>query len=115
MSHGMLCDRDCGAREVEPDCADGYAHRWTEQGMGGCDQNPGVWSLAGTAFQVASRCLACGCQRIEVAYGSQRDPNQCDSVSYQDGAYRPEPAELTRQRKNRRRRNAAAAKRREAE
>lgn len=57
-------------------------HDWTSEGEGGCDDNPGVWSLGGTTYVYASHCTRCGLQRSETYYGSQRDPGQSDTVEY---------------------------------
>lgn len=83
-------DDDCTSIEAEPECVDGFSHRWTRQGCGGCDGNPGVWSLGGTTHQFSARCRLCGCGRSETTYGSQRNPGQCDEVSYCPDEYEPE-------------------------
>lgn len=76
-------DGDCESIEREPDCSHGKGHRWTSEDMGGCDENPGVWSTGGTTFLEKSQCARCGIVRTEVAYGSQRNPGECDSVTYE--------------------------------
>ena len=82
-SHAGECDDcdDCDAVEAEPECSDG-PHAWTAEGLGGCDENPGVWSHGGTKMTFEHRCILCGCTRKEVSFGSQRDPGQCDKVRY---------------------------------
>jgi hypothetical protein len=61
-----------------PDCD----HHWTSEGEGGCDQNPGVWSCGGTTMKFASHCRHCGLHRVEIHHGSQRNPDDHDTVTY---------------------------------
>ncbi len=63
----------------DPDCD----HEWTSEGEGGCDENPGVWSHGGTAMTFASHCRICGLHRVEHATGSQRNPGEHDTVTYE--------------------------------
>jgi hypothetical protein len=58
-------------------------HKWTSEGEGGCDSNPGVWSLGGTTYLYRSHCAVCGLRRTITEYGSQRNPGQADSVIYE--------------------------------
>jgi hypothetical protein len=126
MHHSDDCDRNCVPRE--PDCAEGYEHRWTRRGCGGSAANPGIWSLGGTAHRELVRCVLCGLRRSTTTWGWQRDPYQCDEVRYEDEighevaagswAWRPsvgsEPearAEAARQRRNERARARRRAKR----
>lgn len=81
-------DGRCDAVEAEPDCVGGGAHRW--KGVGGCDENPGVQSLGGTALGFEAKCTQCGVFRYEVSRGSQRNPGECDSVRYSDADARSE-------------------------
>lgn len=62
----------------DPNCN----HEWTSEGMGGCTENPGVWSLGGTAFKISSRCKRCGLRKDEHLCGSQRNPDEHDTVHY---------------------------------
>jgi hypothetical protein len=55
-------------------------HTWTSEDEGGCDENPGVWSLGGTAMVYRSHCRCCGLTREESDPGSQRNPG--DGVTY---------------------------------
>ena len=57
-------------------------HTWTGEGCGGCDQNPGVWSLGGTTMRIVERCIRCGLVRKSTLYGVQRNPGQADHVEY---------------------------------
>lgn len=57
-------------------------HDWTSEGEGGCDSNPGVWSMGGTSIQFASHCRICGLHRTEHYCGSQRNPGDHDTVEY---------------------------------
>lgn len=98
-------DSDCPSVEPEPDCYEHYAHRWTSKGTGGCDSNPGAWSLGGTAYRFEARCLVCGVHRIEIHHGYQRNPGECDVVRYET----EEPDETERKVEMRRQdRNRAA-------
>lgn len=84
----------CDAVQSEPDCEVGRhgRHDWTSEGTGGCDSNPGCWSLGGTAYQFDARCTVCGMGRTEIQRGSQRNPGECDSVSYSRREYEPDEA-----------------------
>lgn len=75
---------ECGEDEPEPCCVDEAGHDWQSphEVVGGSDSNPGVWSVGGTAIEVKHCCSRCGRYRRETAYGSQRNPGQCDSVEY---------------------------------
>jgi len=120
--HDRGCGGDdwCDAIAPEPDCVEGLDHEW--HWHGGCDSNPGVWSLGGTTLLFVSRCRYCGATRRVTAYGWQRPPDQCDQVRYVAGA--PDVAavrdELRRRQQaerdelRRRRRNGLARQRREA-
>ncbi len=55
----------------DPDC-----HDWTSRGEGGCDDNPGVYSLGGTAMSFASHCRKCGLHRTTLDRGWQRNPGE---------------------------------------
>jgi len=67
--------------EREPSCTEDE-HEWTREGMGGCLENPGVWSLGGTTIVTRWRCTHCGWEREAVSYGSQRNPGQRDELRY---------------------------------
>jgi hypothetical protein len=58
-------------------------HDWTAEGEGGCDQNPGVWSTGGTSMTFSTHCRTCGLKRTEHSTGSQRNPGDHDTVSYE--------------------------------
>ena len=76
-------DEHCDAIQPEPECdSEEDDHEWTSEGMGGCDENPGVWSLGGTTIRINMRCIHCEMVRSETFYGSQRNPYECDSVRY---------------------------------
>ena len=75
--------------EVEPDhkalieAAGGdvhCSHKWSNEGEGGCDQNPGVWSTGGTGMTIATHCEKCGLRRVEHYAGSQRNPGEPSST-----------------------------------
>jgi len=65
----------CG---IDPD-----DHTWTSGGEGGLKENPGVWSHGGTRMTFDSHCRKCGLHRHETVIGSQRNPDDHDTVEYQ--------------------------------
>jgi hypothetical protein len=83
IDHCRDCDgiECCGGFNLEPhtDCT----HSWSSEGEGGCSENPGVWSLGGTTIHTSEHCAHCGLRRKVTMYGSQRNPGQCDSVTYE--------------------------------
>jgi hypothetical protein len=90
------CGGDDGCSEIEkaPRCGaypDG--HIWTSDGMGGIEENPGVWATGGTTICTKHRCRLCGCVRTTVSVGDQRNPYECDSVSYEEYACEPDQEE----------------------
>jgi hypothetical protein len=101
--YGCGGDGNCDAIEAEPECVDGLGHAWTSRGEGGCDSNPGVWSLGGTTYRFHAHCRWCGTRRVEILVGSQRNPDECDSVRYEPGDRDKEAItiELRRLRRNR--------------
>lgn len=44
--------------------------------LGGCRENPGVWSTGGTSFRFASVCRLCGKYKSETTPGCQRNPDE---------------------------------------
>ena len=100
-SDGNEIDYGCRTVEIEPDhtslireaCWDGYQlagcgtdpddHDWTSDGEGGCSQNPGVWLTGGTSMLFRSHCRTCGLIREKSTTGSQRNPGDHDTVSYE--------------------------------
>lgn len=80
---------ECGEEPPEPDCADGEEHEWESphELVGGLTENPGVWSTGGTTYVTKTVCKNCGIYRTETEYGSQRNPQQCDQVEYEDSDY----------------------------
>jgi hypothetical protein len=66
------------AASGDPDCA----HEWSREGEGGCEENPGVWSTGGTTIVTREHCACCGLIRESVSLGSQRNPGECDRVTY---------------------------------
>jgi len=57
-------------------------HKWTREGCGGCNENPGVWSLGGTRMSYLSRCTECGLRREIIDPGNQRNPDETIKYSY---------------------------------
>lgn len=55
----------------------GHSHAWHRPValVGGCDQNPGVWSTGGAGIVTVQVC-ACGAQRESRSAGGRRDPGQ---------------------------------------
>lgn len=86
-------DGECEDWSDEPDCDGDHlaaGHDWTSEGCGGLAENPGVQSLGGTTYGYTSRCRHCGMRCVEIRYGSQRDPYQCDRRTYDAEVYEPE-------------------------
>lgn len=82
---------ECPWVEVEPECEAGLQHQWTTRGVAG--NSEGAMLLGGTTTQFLARCRACGMERREVHNGWQRNPGECDSVTYEPEAYEPEADE----------------------
>lgn len=89
---GTELDDGCCTVEIEPNhnrlirAAGGNVdceHDWTAEGEGGCSENPGVWSTGGTSMTFATHCRICGLHRTSHSTGSQRNPGECDTVSYE--------------------------------
>lgn len=74
-------DEDALMREAgaDSDCE----HEWTSEGMGGCDQNPGVWSVGGTAMVFKTRCIHCGLIKTERSPGCQRNPGEHTTIEFE--------------------------------
>ena len=82
--HGPGCDEECCEDwQEEPDCADGQEHVWSSEDMGGCTENPGVWSLGGTTLLFKAQCEHCGIVRTEKLLGSQRNEFDCDTRTFE--------------------------------
>jgi hypothetical protein len=75
--------RDVIPRGVESCGNEPDDHEWTSEGEGGLKENPGVWSVGGTAIVVRSHCTCCGLRRMERSTGSQRNPGETDTVEYE--------------------------------
>jgi len=99
LTHDHDCDGDCVG--AAPDCVDGLAHAWV--GVGGCTENPGVQSLGGTTFVWDAECRWCGVRRRVTQYGWQRNPGECDTITWDGVAEQTDAAvvELRRIRRNR--------------
>jgi len=65
----------------DPDCD----HDWdaTVEIEGGCRENPGVWSNGGTAMTIRDHCRTCGLRRTHHSTGSQRNPGEVDTYTYE--------------------------------
>lgn len=72
--------------EVEaPECIEDADHDWqSPEWLGGCRENPGVWSHGGTRITIRMACARCGAYRVEERTGSQRDPGElAETISYE--------------------------------
>lgn len=65
-----------------PPCTDRRGHNWTSEDEGGCDENPGVWSVGGTALLFREHCTRCGLRRETLSRGGQRNPDEGDEITY---------------------------------
>lgn len=80
-------------RGPEPDCSDDEAHDWANphELVGGCEENPGVWSSGG-GVEMHAVCLTCGLRRITDTWGT--DPytgaQGIETIRYEE----PEEADL---------------------
>jgi hypothetical protein len=76
---------EAGPEPEAPECADGEEHEWESphEIVGGLKENPGVWSKGGTTMTFHSVCCHCGAHKHETSYGSQRNPGQVDTVTYE--------------------------------
>jgi len=83
-------DHDALIRDVGGDTE--CEHEWTREGQGGCDENPGVWSLGGTAMKYSEHCAICGLRRTITDPGEQRNPGECDTWEYSLPEASDEPA-----------------------
>lgn len=75
---GSSSSAQAGCCGLDPD-----DHEWTSEGEGGCDSNPGVWSLGGTSMSFACHCRDCGLRRADYSTGSQCNPDDHDMVEYE--------------------------------
>ena len=78
---------ECGEDPEEPECSeDEDEHEWESPHdvVGGLKENPGVWSLGGTTMLFKTVCRHCGIFREETHYGSNRNPQQCDTIEYME-------------------------------
>jgi hypothetical protein len=66
-----------------PPCVDDDDHEWHPADCG-CDTNPGVYAVGGTAFEYYSRCRICGIVKMEYTPGARPDPDDCEVVRYDD-------------------------------
>lgn len=70
---------DAGPEPEEPECEDGKDHDWqSPEWLGGCRENPGVWSTVGTSFRFEWVCARCGAYKIVLSAGAQRNPGQLE-------------------------------------
>lgn len=69
-----------------PECIEDKEHEWRSpySCVGGIKENPGVWSGGGTIMHYKECCKHCGAYKKETQYGFQRNPGQCDDISYED-------------------------------
>lgn len=71
--------------EEEPDCRDTEKHDWqSPEWLGGCRENPGVWSTGGTSGTSKSVCANCGAYRFHTWSGPQKNPGEPnETISYE--------------------------------
>lgn len=81
-SHSCLIAKATG-RDSRSCGDDPDDHDWTAEGEGGCTENPGVWSVGGTGMTFNTHCRKCGLHRHEYRTGSQRNPGEHDTVTYE--------------------------------
>lgn len=57
---------------------DACTHEWRRPYavVGGCRENPGVWSMGGTRLREEEVCKRCGLYRTTYYAGSQRNPDE---------------------------------------
>lgn len=74
-----------GENPSPPACIEDKEHEWRSpySCVGGIKENPGVWSGGGTIMHYKECCKNCGVYKKETLYGVQRNPGQCDVVSYE--------------------------------
>lgn len=60
-------------------------HEWvaTVEVEGGLRENPGVWMTCGTSMTIKTHCARCGLKRTERSTGSQRNPGEHDTVTFE--------------------------------
>lgn len=77
---------EVGEDPEAPECNNEEGHDWQSpyEVVGGIKENPGVWSRGGTTIAYKECCSHCGAYKIEVRYGVQRNPGQCDTVEYRE-------------------------------
>jgi hypothetical protein len=69
---------EVGSDPEEPECAEDHEHDWgSPPWLGGCRENPGVWSIGGTQVATIDVCRHCGAYRH---YTSESTPGQCPRV-----------------------------------
>lgn len=57
-------------------------HNWSSEGESGLDENPGVWSVGGTAMVIKDHCTICNLQRTWRLTGSQKNPGEHDTIEF---------------------------------
>lgn len=78
---------DSASDEVEagpdpevPPCSDDSEHEWeSPEWLGGCRENPGVWSPGGTRLVTVRVCRRCGTYRRTRHAGAQRNPGELET------------------------------------
>lgn len=80
--HAALIGAAIGYADADICGDDPDDHDWTREDEGGCDQNPGVWSVRGTALEIHEHCSVCGLRRHQHLTGAQRNPGECDRIEY---------------------------------
>ena len=71
--YGDATDHTFEVHPPEPECKKNEAHQWESPAfLGGCSENPGVWSTGGNNFEDHEVCSKCGKYRITI---SEYEPN----------------------------------------
>lgn len=74
----------------DPKCTEAEAHEWVA-GPGGCDENPGVFGIGGSAILGVETCRHCGIERHTVSGDSNPiGAGNRDGVTYHEGTPRGE-------------------------
>ena len=76
---------EAGPEPEVPSCAEGEEHDWqSPEWLGGCRENPGVWSEGGTRMRFVAVCANCAMFRTTISTGTQRNPGDlAEYVTYE--------------------------------
>jgi hypothetical protein len=80
-------DLEIGNDPDEPDCAEGEDHDWESPFsiVGGCESNPGCWSIGGTQTKTREVCSICGAYRVTTSESTRGSyPRTPERVEYEE-------------------------------